>query len=603
MIKFNGLADNAASFIQKEQLYNTALWAKFVDVFRSKPDSVDRGWKCEYWGKMMRGGVLVYEYTHDEHLYNTLTDSIKDILTVVEQDGRVSGYSRDTEFDGWDVWGRKYVLLACEYYLDICQDDKLKQNVIHFICRCADYIIENIGPGKREITSASRHWLGINSSSILEPIVRLYKLTGAEKYLNFASYIVESGGAKGINIFELAYENKLYPYQYGVSKAYEMMSCFEGLLEYYTVTGHEKYKQAVINFGKAVIESEISIIGSCGITHELFDHTRMRQTTAYDGVMQETCVTVTWMKFCSRMLELTWDSTYADEMEKSFYNAYLGALNTEHKESQHAISKNTASTYLPFDSYSPLTPGVRGKKVGGFQILPDNSYYGCCACIGAAGVGVFLNSAISCNEKGITLNFFESGTAKLKFDDVDVVISVDTQYPSDGKIKISVCTSQPVRFLLSIRNPGWSDLPSGYSVYDREWHEDTICFDLQMPLVFHSPEKWEKDIVYIDMSEKVDGFYTAKAAEVCHCEQDDKYVAITRGPLTLAADSRTGKAADSKFVFSEFISICKNEITDGVPCVTKLEFKDNNNNSFYLVDYASAGHDWESNIAAWLPIR
>lgn len=600
MVKFNGLADKSAMFIQEEQLYDTSLWVKFVDVFRSHPDSVDCGWKCEYWGKMMRGGALVYEYTRDRRLYDILTDTIKDILTVAEHDGRVSGYSRETEFDGWDLWGRKYVLLGCEYYLDICKDDAFKQNIIDFICRCADYIVENIGSGKKEITSASRHWLGMNSSSILEPIVKLYKITSRKKYLDFASYIVQCGGAEGINIFEQAYENKLYPYQYGVSKAYEMMSCFEGLLEYYYVTGDEKYRQAVINFGNAVIKSEISIIGSCGITHELFDHTRMRQTVAYDGVMQETCVTVTWMKFCSRLLELTGDSIYADEMEKSFYNAYLGSINTEHKESKYAIKKNTVSTYLPFDSYSPLTPGIRGKKVGGFQILPDNSYYGCCACIGAAGVGVFLKNAIVCNEKGIFINFFEAGAACLNYKGVDVNFTFETRYPADGKIRIIIKSQEPVRFILNVRSPGWSTSPSGYISYDREWHDDTIDIEYQMPLVFHTPERWDQDTVYIDTSTKVGGFYTASAVNVRHCEQDDKYVAITRGPITLAADSRTGKEADSKF---DFNAVCKNEMAVDTKYITKIKFSDDNGSDFCLIDYASAGRDWESVIAAWLPIQ
>ena len=37
----------------------------------------------------------------------------------------------------------------------------------------------------------------------------------------------------------------------------------------------------------------ISVIGSSGCTHELFDYTRYRQTAVGSGVMQETCVTVT----------------------------------------------------------------------------------------------------------------------------------------------------------------------------------------------------------------------------------------------------------------------------------------------------------------------
>ena len=114
MLKFYGLSDNAARFLQKEQLSDPSLWAKFVDVYRSQPDSKNQGWRGEYWGKMMRGAALVYEYTRDDGLYEILTETVRDMLTVIEHDGRVSTYERDAEFDSWDLWSRKYVMLACE---------------------------------------------------------------------------------------------------------------------------------------------------------------------------------------------------------------------------------------------------------------------------------------------------------------------------------------------------------------------------------------------------------------------------------------------------------------------------------------------------------
>ena len=69
---------------------------------------------------------------------------------------------------------------------------------------------------KKKITETSDHWGGINSSSILEPVVRLYQKDPKPQYLKFAEYIVETGGAKGFSIFEAAYEDKLFPYQYPV---------------------------------------------------------------------------------------------------------------------------------------------------------------------------------------------------------------------------------------------------------------------------------------------------------------------------------------------------------------------------------------------------
>ncbi len=609
MIKmyFQGLADQAARFLQREQLSDTMLWRKFVDVYRSQPDGENQGWRGEYWGKMMRGGVLIYEYTQDPALYQVLTDSIRDMMTVAESDGRVSSYSRETEFDSWDLWGRKYVILASEYYMDICQDDALKKDLLAFLCRCADYILSHIGPDKKKITLASRSWYGINSSSILEPIVRLYQLTGETRYLDFATYIVEEGGAEGIPIFELAYENRLYPYQYGVSKAYELTSCFEGLLEYYKVTGKEKWKTAVLHYAQAVLDSEISIIGSCGITHELFDHTRTRQTVAYQGVMQETCVTVTWMKFCSRLLDLTGESRYADAMEQSFYNAYLGALNTEHGVSAYIRKRFSDPSYLPtnlpFDSYSPLTPGKRGQMVGGHQILPDKSYYGCCACIGAAGVGVFVKKAVTIDDEGITINFFERGTVECCYKGTMVRLFMETTYPTDGNITITVQAATPITFTLKVRNPGWADMPHGYRSYIRRWHQDTLSLHLPMPIKLHFPEYWEEDVIYTDMTQSPAGYHRAGPVKVNHNETDDHYFAVTKGPLTLAADSRTGKPADSIFSPSRQITICENQIINQVPCLLKLKFEPSDDEPFYLVDYASAGRDWETLISAWLPTQ
>lgn len=603
-----GLAHQTALFFQKEQLSDRALWAKFVDVFRSQPDGENCGWRGEYWGKMMRGGALIYAYTRDEGLYDVLTASIRDMMTVAEADGRVSTYTRDTEFDAWDIWCRKYVILASEYYLEICKDEALCGELTDFICRCADYILAHIGKEKKSITSASRSWYGVNSSSLLEPIVRLYHLTGAQKYLDFATYIVNCGGAEGINIFELAYENRLCPYQYGVSKAYEMMSCFEGLLEYYKATGIEKYKIAVIHFAEAVLRSEISIIGCCGVTHELFDHTAARQTVRYDGVSQETCVSVTWMKFCARLLELTGDSKYADAMEQTFYNAYLGTLNVHHKESPYIFQKfadmgGVESTFLPVDSYSPLIPGKRGQKVGGNQRMPDRTYYGCCACIAAAGVGVYLQKLVTVEEDGITVNFYEAGTVQLQYKGVGVTLEMQTAYPVEGNVRVYVRAERPVHFTLRLRNPGWTEALCGYTHYTREWHEDAVELGFAMSIRLHTPMRWEQETIYADTSKNTAMWHAAAAMQVEHRDEDDHYVAVTLGPMTLAADSRTGKPADSIFTPTYEATPCEARITEDEPCLLRLHFAPACGEAYDLVDYASAGRDWESVIAAWLPTQ
>ena len=47
----------------------------------------------------------------------------------------------------------------------------------------------------------------------------------------------------------------------------------------------------------------------------------MQTGTEYDGLMLETCVTVTWMKLLSRVYEITGDERYLEEVERSaFYS-------------------------------------------------------------------------------------------------------------------------------------------------------------------------------------------------------------------------------------------------------------------------------------------
>lgn len=624
-----GIAD-AVAFFEREQVLETSLWRSFVQQFRDQIDGDNMGWRGEYWGKMMRGATMVYEYSQNQELYRVLTDTVEDMLTVAEADGRVSSFSRETEFDAWDLWCRKYVILGMEYYYGICSDEDLKARILRFLCGCADYILAHIGKeeGKKAITQASRSWLGINSSSILEPFVRLYRLTEDRKYFDFATYIVENGGAEGINIFELAYENKVYPYQYGVSKAYEMISCFEGLIEYYYVTGIEKYKIAAVNFGKAVLDSDITVIGTCGCTHELFDHSKNRQTAYYEGIMQETCVTVTWMKYCGRLLQLTGESVFADCMEHSFYNAYLGTLNTEHKDCPYIKEKfekrlkvpNLQYTYLPVDSYSPLIPGKRGQKVGGTQLLADGRYYGCCTAIAAAGVGAFLQHSVMTDNDGIVLNFFESGSTELCYQGQRVTLNQETAYPADGRVKMTVHTESPISFALKIRLPEWSKnyqvtaksaatLQNGYLVLRGEWDGDSeIVLDLDMSIRVSYPIKWETDEIYTDMSNLKPGSHVAAAVTVTHSEADDRYIALSRGPLTLAADSRMGKAASSAFSFTKTengeiaYSLCDDrEIVSDQQCLLKCSFVSESEEPFCLIDYASAGRDWETEIAAWLP--
>ena len=58
--KMGGILDKLVDFEKENQIYNEILWGRFIDIFTYPADVGDRGWRCEYWGKMMRGAASVY---------------------------------------------------------------------------------------------------------------------------------------------------------------------------------------------------------------------------------------------------------------------------------------------------------------------------------------------------------------------------------------------------------------------------------------------------------------------------------------------------------------------------------------------------------------
>ena len=129
--KFQGRVAETIKFVMDKQLKDKTLWKKFANQFRVRLDSQDRGWRGEYWGKMLRGGCLTYCYCADEELYAALTFAVEELLKTQDEFGRISSYTVETEFSGWDMWSRKYVLTALQHFYAICKDEHLKERVLN----------------------------------------------------------------------------------------------------------------------------------------------------------------------------------------------------------------------------------------------------------------------------------------------------------------------------------------------------------------------------------------------------------------------------------------------------------------------------------------
>ncbi len=594
-----GIENRMVKFIECIQLKKDDLWTLFTDQFAGFADTHDYGWRGEYWGKLMRGACMTYQYTKDSILYETMEKSVYTMLKNADENGRFSTYAVVKEFDGWDMWSRKYVLLGFLYFYEICLNDELKASVLSAMKGHMNYIIEHIGDGKINICDTSPVWQGVNSASILEPVMLLYNITNDSRYLDFAEHIVKSGGAKEFDIFRAAYEDKLTPNEYPVKKAYELMSCFEGLIEYYKATGEEKWKIAAENFAKRLIQSEITIIGCAGCEHECFNDSVLMQTySKYDGLMQETCVTVTWMKLCFKLLCLTGKSIYADEIEKSAYNALYGAVNTNSSTNNDdtvfdmswfkEVYKvyTSANAPQPFDSYSPLRLGTRGRAVGGFRPMRDNSTYsGCCIVIGAAGLALVPLMAVMQSDSGLVFNLYLRGS----YESDEFKVFIKTAYPAESSVEILV--DSDARKEIRLRIPHYSkntkikingieaeyEVDNGYAVIERSWNKgDVISIDLDMNLRI------------------------CRGMENPEDENSIKHIAFLYGPLVLARDARVSEVGTSIEVDENNISY-KAVNTAGFDTMCEFEIN-TGKETIRMIDYASAGKTWdkESMMEAWL---
>ncbi len=581
--KYSGAPHDYVLITEEHQLLDKKTWDKFVEVFTENSDDRDVGWRCEYWGKMMRGACLTYRYHGDGELYAMLDYAVRELLKVQREDGRFSTYSEEMQFNGWDLWGRKYVLTGMMHFIDICKDEALKADILEAICRHADHIVERIGDGEgqKSILETSNHWLCLNSCTILEPMVELYKRTVKQSYLDFARYIIGLGGCAGGNLIDLALLNEIAPYEYPVNKAYEMMSFFEGLIAYYELTGEEKYLDAAVKFVEKINETDVTLIGCSGCTHELFDHSIVKQTEYNDVQMQETCVTVTWMRVLARLHLLTGNVAYVDRIERSAYNALYGSINTKN-EKGFSIEDGEFLDPVIFDSYSPLYNNRRGFVTGGFKRFRTGGFYGCCACIGSAGTGIFPLIGALRSERGIVINETFEGVINTTTPlGNKVTLNAVTDYPVGDKYALAVFLEKDEKFEILVRIPDWCDEATikigdeikkvypGYVSLMRVWSDgDTVELELPHHLKSH------------------------------HLNGKTAY---TYGPLVLARDEmKEGKKTDSEFTPTKHNAFRTVECGDGEMLRIMLECE---GEDVLLTDYASCGKYWtdkNAKVSVWL---
>ena len=581
-VKLEGYFENDIQNTLDHWINGVMPYDAVVEYFRTGRAKFALG---EMPGKAIRTNSMMYRYNQDPELKTLTRKVVYDLIGTMKPNGSISCTPVDQQpgnRDG-DIWERKYVLIGLsQYYMDVEQDPF----VLEAMEKEAHSVMDQIGPGKpvdiRDFGWSSNN---IESSTILEPFVRLYNITGKQEYLDYAKYIIDSGGGKGKNMFDAVREG-LPMTEVGAPypKAYEMTSLWEGLAEYYRVTGDPKDLDALTKFFNNVFDTEISIIGNGGtdvvwpkLNGEGWSNTAVEQTNPSIKRMMETCVGVTWIKYCSQYLRLTGDPRAVAAIEKYIYNGLLGAMRPDGK----------GFSYVNLLNGSKVTNSGWGTQIDGLPVT-------CCNLNGPIGLAYIPYVAVMQDAAGPVVNLYNGLTANARTPKGrSVQVGIDSTFPLDNVVKVSVNPEKAERFTLKLYIPSWSEKTLV------EYHGKTYKAEPGEYLSLES--KWKSgDVVTItfDMKAKL-----IPAPEGGRNPEGKYFQAVQYGPIVLSRDENIDPAYSQPVlvVADSDMNVDVRRVAPERPG-TRLQFEvPTTTGPIKMVDYSSVDCWNGSHIQTWLP--
>jgi DUF1680 family protein len=375
----------------------------------------------------MHAATLAWAYTGDEALRRKLDDVAAQLVAAQEPDGYLGTYLPAERFGlypdaDWDVWSHKYCIIGLLTYYRYTGN----QPALKAARRAGDLLIATF-PAKKSIIAAGTH-VGMAATSVLEPIVELYLVTGDERYLAFARYIVgaydEPNGPSIVRTLLTAKQVS----RTANGKAYEMLSNLVGLCELVRATGDRRLLTAVTNAWTDIVQNRLYITGTSSI-HEHFggDH---ELPNAEDMHVGETCVTTTWIQLNLQLLRLTGNPAYADEIERSLYNHLTAAQNPRGDDWCY---------YTALEGLKHYDKGIT-----------------CCHSSGPRALALAPTAAYLQSADTLYVSTLESSRARFQVGADSVEIAQQSGFPAEGRSSLVVRTAKPVRFALRVRVPQWA---------------------------------------------------------------------------------------------------------------------------------------------------
>ena len=371
-----------------------------------------------------------------------------------------------------------------------------KRTLLDVVCRYADHIATVFGtaPGQK------RGYCGHEEIELA--LVKLYRATGAARYLDLARYFIDERGRQPF-YFDLEAAERGTPGYFdhhlargrlrparsyhqahmpvreqteAVGHAVRAMYLYSAMADLAEETGDESLLAACTRLWEHLTSRRMYITGGIGSAAEnegfTFDYD-LPNESAY----AETCAAIGLVFWAHRMAQITLDGRYVDVLERALYNGVISGISHD-------------GTLYFYDNPLASRGNVSRKEWFDVACCPPN------LARLLASLGQYIYSH---GEGGIAVHLYIQGTATLRIGDQEVQLRQETGYPWDGTVRIHVESDQPVACALHLRVPGWcrearvqvngerfeteGRVERGYLRIERLWQwGDVVELRLEMPV-------------------------------------------------------------------------------------------------------------------------
>ena len=442
--------------------------------------------------KVIEGAAYSLKSHPDPELEKYVDGVIEKIAAAQWEDGYLyTFYSvpRRQPEKRWTDVRRKHELYCAGHFFEAAvayYQATGKRKILDVAIRLADYIDSVFGPDKKsDVPGHEEIEIGL---------VKLYRVTGDEKYLKLAKFFLdERGRAERREIYgEYCQDHKpVVEQDAAVGHAVRAGYLYSGMADVAALTGDAGYVEALGRIWEDVVSKKLYITGGVGARRggESFgEDYELPNKTAYC----ETCAAIANAMWNHRMFLLHEDAKYIDVLERIIYNGFLSG-----------ISLSGDEFFYP----NPLASD------GDYQ---RSLWFNCACC--PTNIVRFLPSlpgyAYAQKADILYVNLFIGGSATIKMGDDTVRLRQDTRYPWEADVKITVEPERSREFAIYIRIPGWArnkpvpsdlycylnknaekvtlkvnnrpfglDMDKGFTCIRRKWEKgDAIELNLPMPI-------------------------------------------------------------------------------------------------------------------------